>query len=101
MKEGDILYLDNAKVQWDPKFRTIKAIFAKKQIEVCYLPSNSTSTLSPLDQSPFAVLRNAWNTLGYHKNETPQKCLRRASCETVGTRKTDHNHHANQKTVSL
>eukprot|EP01087_Luapelamoeba_hula_P004497 TRINITY_DN1444_c0_g2_i5.p1 TRINITY_DN1444_c0_g2~~TRINITY_DN1444_c0_g2_i5.p1 ORF type:complete len:208 (-),score=21.28 TRINITY_DN1444_c0_g2_i5:114-737(-) len=72
MNKGDILYLDNAKVQWDPKFHTIEAIFAKKRIEVRYLPSNSTSTLSPLDQAPFAVLRNAWNELGQRKNKTPQ-----------------------------
>lgn len=61
MKPGDILYLDNAKINCDKKYRSIERIFGPAQIEVRYLPPNSTWLISPLDQQPFACLRALWN----------------------------------------
>lgn len=64
MKEGGVLYLDQAKIHLDKKFRTIEAVFAAKKIQVKYLPPNATWLISPLDQQPFARLRELWNKRG-------------------------------------
>jgi transposase len=78
MNPGDILYLDNAKINQDKTFHSIEAFFAKKDIIVRYLPPNSTHLCSPLDQQPFAVLRNLWAAQEGKKAKTAKSALKKS-----------------------
>lgn len=77
MPKGSYLYLDNAKVNMDKKFRSVEALFAKKEIEVIYLPSYSTHRCSPLDQTPFAEVKRLWKLERHAGEDEARRTIRR------------------------
>lgn len=77
MQPGDILYMDNAQINQDNQFHTIEAYFGRKQVFVRYLPPNSTHLCSPLDQQPFAELRQLWVTKKHSDTKSAKAALRR------------------------
>lgn len=79
VKEGDTIYLDNAGVNQDKKYRAVEAIFSDKKVEVKYLPPNSTHMISPLDQQPFARLRELWMRTKGKNAKTAARALNRAA----------------------
>jgi len=57
--EGDVVYIDQARIHVDKDYRTIEAAVAPK-LRVRYLPKNATHLVSPLDRQPFAQLKRLW-----------------------------------------